>query len=343
VSYERKIREMIVAARLESTLSKDAILELYLNSVYLGRSSWGIEMAARGYFGKPAHELTVAEGALLAGLTKGPTYFGPDRRPDRARERLAYVLDRMREDGMLDAGDGESGARLPPLPAMVALDRPRRDIGFHFIDQVAREARLDAGIDRITEASYTVHSTIDPPLQRAVEESLQEGLSRYERDNGRAQFAGAEANLSAAIGKIEGDPKSIGTRPSWQQALMNARLPLYDVHWTPAVLVQRPEGKKGDAWRVGLADGHVVPLAADGAAQRKLGLYDVVLVHLVEGRDKVPVRAELRVRPAVQGMIVVLENRTGRILAMSGGFSYPLSQLNRATQADVNRAPPSNR
>ena len=79
VSYERKIREMIVAARLESTLSKDAILELYLNSVYLGRSSWGIEMAARGYFGKTAHQLTLEEGALLAGLTKGPTYFSPDR------------------------------------------------------------------------------------------------------------------------------------------------------------------------------------------------------------------------------------------------------------------------
>jgi penicillin-binding protein 1A len=335
VSYERKIREMIVAARLESTLSKDAILELYLNSVYLGRSAWGIEMAARGYFGKTANQLNVAEGALLAGLTKGPTYFSPDRRPALARERLAYVLNRMREDGMLDAAvrDEDSGAGSPPLPTLAALDRPRRDIGFHFVDQVAREARSEAGIDRITDASYTVHSTIDPPLQRAVEESLQEGLSRYERDNGRAQFAGAEANLAAAIVKIEADRKNTSTQPSWQQALVNARLPLYDVHWTPAVLVQRPGGRKGDGWRVGLAAGRVVPLAADGAAQRKLGLYDLVFVHVVEGRDKVPVRAELRVRPAVQGMIVALENKTGRILAMSGGFSYPLSQLNRATQA----------
>jgi penicillin-binding protein 1A len=241
----------------------------------------------------------------------------------------------MREDGTLDAGAQDEGseAGLPPLPALVALDRPRRDIGFHFVDQVAREARSEAGIDRITDASYTVHSTIDPPLQRAVEESLQEGLSRYERDNGRAQFAAAEANLAGTILKIEADRKHPSNQPTWQQALANARLPLYDVHWTPAVLVQRPGGRKGDAWRVGLADGHVVPLAADGAAQRKLGLYDVVFVHLVEGRDKVPVRAELRVRPAVQGMIVVLENKTGRILAMSGGFSYPLSQLNRATQA----------
>jgi len=177
---------------------------------------------------------------------------------------------------------------------MVALDRPRRDTGFHFVDQVAREARSEAGIDRITDASYTVHSTIDPPLQRAVEEALQEGLSRYERDNGRVQFVGAEANLSAAIQKIEGDRKNTSTRPSWQQALVNARLPLYDVHWTPAVLVQRPGGRKGDGWRVGLADGHVVPLSADGTAQRKLGLYDVVLVHLVEGKDKVPAPARIQ-------------------------------------------------
>ena len=95
LTYERKIREMIVASRVEQTLSKAEILELYLNSVYLGRGSWGIELAARSYFGKPAKELTVEEGALLAGLTKGPNYFSPDRHPGRAQERLAYVLSRL--------------------------------------------------------------------------------------------------------------------------------------------------------------------------------------------------------------------------------------------------------
>jgi membrane peptidoglycan carboxypeptidase len=93
---------------------------------------------------------------------------------------------------MLDAAahDQESEGGLPPLPALVALDRPRRDIGFHFVDQVAREARIVAGLDRMTDTSYTVRSTIDQPLQRAVEEALQEGLARYERNNGRAQFMG---------------------------------------------------------------------------------------------------------------------------------------------------------
>jgi penicillin-binding protein 1A len=262
---------------------------------------------------------------LLAGLTKGPNFFNPDRHHVRAQERLAYVLSRLQEDGVATVGLPSRG--LPALPAMLGYERPRRDIGFHFVDQVAREARSVAGIQTITAHSYTVRSTINLKLQRAVEEALQEGLSRYERNTGRVQFRGAEANLSLAIRRIEASQNSSDRRPAWQRALAAARLPLYDVHWTPAVLVEKPGGKKGEAWRVGLADGRTLPLSIDNAAaQRKLVLNDVVLV-------RVAARAELRVPPVVQGMVVVLENKSGRILAMSGGFSYPLSQLNRATQA----------
>ncbi|HEY6670128.1 MAG TPA: transglycosylase domain-containing protein, partial [Methyloceanibacter sp.] len=331
LTYERKIREMIVASRVEHALSKAEILELYLNSVYLGRGSWGIELAARSYFGKPAKELTLEEGALIAGLTKGPNFFNPDRHPGRAQERLAYVLSRMQEDGAIAAG--QPGRGLPALPTLVAYERPRRDIGFHFVDQVAREAKSLAGIDAITANSYTVRSTINVQLQRAVEGALQEGLSRYERSAGRVQFRSAEANLGQAVQRIEADKKTPDKRPPWQRALANARLPLYDVHWTPAIVVEKPGGKKGEAWRVGLTDGRILPLSVDNAtAQRKLTLYDVVLVRVTDGKGKVA-RAELRVRPLVQGTVVVLENRTGRILAMTGGFSYPLSQLNRVTQA----------
>src|SRR6185436_13366446 len=170
LTYERKIREMIVATRVEQTLSKAEILELYLNSVYLGRGSWGIEMAARGYFGKPANKLTLEEGALLAGLTKGPNYFSPDRHAGRAQERLAYVLSRLQEDGAIAAEP--LGRQLPPLPALVPYERPRRDIGFHFVDQVAREAKSVAGVEAITANSYTVRSTINTQLQRAVETTL---------------------------------------------------------------------------------------------------------------------------------------------------------------------------
>src|SRR5499433_1174367 len=332
LTYERQIREMIVASRVERALSKAEILELYLNSVYLGRGSWGIEMAARGYFGKPAKELTVEEGALLAGLTKGPNYFSPDRHPGRAQERLAYVLSRLQEDGVIAAE--QSGRGLPALPALMPYERPRRDIGFHFTDQVAREAKSIAGIEAITANSYTVRSTISPQLQRAVEEALQEGLSRYERSAGRVQFHGAEANLSQAILRIEADKRPGDKRPAWQRALASARLPLYDVHWTPAIVLEKATGKKGETWRVGLADGRILQLSVDNAiAQRKLTLYDVVLTHVTDVSGKTATRADLRVRPVVQGAVVVLENKTGRVLAMTGGFSYPLSQLNRATQA----------
>jgi penicillin-binding protein 1A len=178
-----------------------------------------------------------------------------------------------------------------------------------------------------------VRSTISLPLQRAVEEAMQEGLWRYERSAGRVQFRGPEASLAQAVARIETGDRIDAKKPAWQQVLANARLPLYDVHWTSAVVVEKPGNSKGAAWRVGLADGRVLPLSLDNAvAQRKLALYDVVLVRVADGKGK-SARAELRVRPTVQGTAVVLENKTGRILAMTGGFSYPLSQLNRATQS----------
>src|SRR5215472_7909845 len=163
VTYERKIREIIVASRVESTLSKAEILELYLNSAYLGRSSWGVEMAARSYFGKSAKSLTLGEGAMLAGLLKGPNFFNPDRRPERARERLAYVLGRMHEDGVITPEQKAEAMATPPK--IVAMDRPRRDSGFHFVDFLGREAKAD-GIESLTAQPYTVHSTINATLQR---------------------------------------------------------------------------------------------------------------------------------------------------------------------------------
>src|SRR5207248_2201797 len=157
------------------------------------------------------------------------------------------------------------------LPEMIAYERPRRDLGFHFVDQVAREAKSLAGIEGITANSYTVRSTINVPLQRTVEETLQEGLWRYERNTGRLRFVAAEANLAKMIGRLETDKKTIDKRPPWQRAIATARLPLYDVHWTPGLVVEKPSGKKGEALRVGLADGRIIPLSVDsGAIANKL-------------------------------------------------------------------------
>jgi penicillin-binding protein 1A len=348
VSYERKIREMIVASRVETTLSKQEILELYLNSAYLGRGAWGVEMAARSYFGKSAKDLSIAEGAMLAGLLKGPSFFNPDRHPDRAKERLAYVLGRMQEDGVISAQDKDRALAVPPR--LVAFEPRRRDSGLHFVDFLGREAKTD-GVTSLTAEPYTVHSTINAALQREAESALQEGLARYEMSSGRMQFRGPEANIGDAIQKLStsSGATAAGALPAWQRALQAAKLPLYDVHWEPALVLDKGGGKRGDGnIRIGIRDGRVMPLnAANAVVKRNLGLYDVVYVRVTDsktvtktkgqGGAQVAVttvggRAELRVRPTVQGAALVLENKTGRILAMAGSFSYFLSQLNRTSQ-----------
>jgi membrane carboxypeptidase/penicillin-binding protein len=386
VTYERKMREMIVATRLERTLSKGEILELYLNSIYLGRGAWGIELAARNYFGKPASALTLEEGALLAGMPKGPTYYGPDRHPDRAKNRLAYVVGRMQEDGVPGAS-AIDGAKVA-LPQLAAYSMPpQRDSGYYFLDQATREARSVTGIPTLAAAGIKVRTTVRPDLQRAAETALQEGLFQYENHNGHTEWHGAETNLGDAVRKIEAampapapqtaavsDPRRSGGRgrgtddprqvrggdgrfpqgvappgvtgpsplssavarpkPSWQQALEAVHLPLYDVHWTPAIVLSNGNDRRDSAVQIGLADGRVMPLSsANLAGRRGLNLYDVVFVRLSGGDQRSrQVRADLRVRPTVQGAAVVLDNRTGAILAMAGGFSYPASQLNRTTQ-----------
>lgn len=328
VTYDRKMREIVIASRIERTLSKAEILEIYLNSIYFGRASWGIEMAARSYFGKSAKALSVAEGALLASLAKGPNYYNPDTQAERARDRMAYVVSRMQEDGYITPDQMQQA--VAALPARIPFERVRRSSGFYFVDHVNRDTRALAGIESLTSSNYTVRSTIDAALQEAAEAALQEGLARYERSVGRQRFAGPELNLSGAIKAVVGST----TGPAWQQALTNVRLPLYDVQWPAAVVIEQGRDRKTGAnvIKVGLADGRIVPLSVWETARRDLKLYDVVRVRLIEQKGQV-VRAELRTPPLVQGSAVVIENRTGRIRAMVGGFSYPISQLNRATQA----------
>ena len=327
-TYERKIREVIAANRVEKALTKDKILELYLNSIYFGRSSWGIEVAAQSYFGKAARELTVIEGALLAGLVKGPNYYSPDRHPDRARARLAYVLDRMHADGILKENETQD----VQLPAMASRPSGRLDSGFHFVDHLSQEGRAVAGIGSFTSWSYTVRSTVEPDIQRAAETSLQEGLAQYELSRGRIEWQGPETNLTESIKRIVASSTGSLGMPAWQEALQHAGLPLYDVHWPVAVVIDK-NSKRGGEIKVGLRDGRILTLVVPRPGIRRfLQIYDVVFVSIAAGRNN-DVRAELRVRPKVQGAAIVLENKTGKILAMVGSFSYPLSQLDRVTQA----------
>ncbi|GJE41086.1 penicillin-binding protein 1A [Methylobacterium soli] len=372
VTYERKIREMIVAARLERILTKPQILGLYLNGIYLGRGAYGIEMAARSYFGKSVGQLGLSEAALLAGMPKGPNYYSPDKYPDRARERRAYVLARLKEEGAIT--DAQMAEAVKADLGLKPIETARRDSGFYVVDYLAREARTFGGIESLTSASYTVRATVNAGLQRAVETALQDGLATYERGTGRQSFSGPEFNLADSVRRLEAatpapeaapqsapnvtgaqapaEPKpegaqgkaartpagaklagakppgsrATGPKPAWLRALESARPVLYDVHWPLAVVLEPGRGSV----KVGLADGRIASLDP-GIARGKLQAYDVVRVRLREGKGAP--RAEIRVRPNVQGAALVLENRTGRILAMAGGFSYPLSQLNRVTQA----------
>lgn len=365
VTYERKIREMIVAARLERILGKPEILGLYLNGIYLGRGAYGIEMAARSYFGVSAGQLSLPQAALLAAMPKGPNFYSPDRYPERARERRAYVLARLKDEGAIT--EAEMASAVAADLGLKPIETARRDSGFYVVDHLTREARTLAGLDALTAASFTVRATIHAGLQRAVEGALQDGLATYERGAGRQTFSGPELNLADSVRKLQtaapapeaspqaapgvtgaeakpvemkpagpkplpGKPARARTsaiaepakKPLWLRALESARPVLYDVRWPLAVVLET--GRNGV--KVGLGDGRVAALDP-GIARGRLQPYDVVRVKL---RDKA-LRAEIRVKPSVQGAALVLENRTGRILAMTGGFSYPASQLNRVTQS----------
>src|SRR5262249_4663558 len=160
VSYERKMREMVLARGVEQTLSKPEILELYLNSIYLGRGAAGVEMAARSYFGKSVGDLSLGEGALLAALTKGPNYYNPARYPERAMERLRYVLGRMQEDGVIKEEDAK--AAMAALPSLA--NDERSFAGSYFVDQVGRELRTTSDLSAYRVGSYTIRATIDRDL-----------------------------------------------------------------------------------------------------------------------------------------------------------------------------------
>ena len=199
VTYERKIREMIVASRLEKTLTKNEILELYMNSAYLGRGSWGVEMAAHSYFGKPAKDLTPAEGAMLAGMLKGPNFYNPDRHPDRAKDRLGYVLGRMQEDGVITAAQKDAGARDAAEARRLHVSAPRLRLQLCRLHrprgQDRRRREPDGGF---------LHRALDH--QCAIAARHRNGAAgrswRITRCRwGRVQFRGPEANLADAIQK----------------------------------------------------------------------------------------------------------------------------------------------
>ena len=330
VSIERKIREAILAFRIERALTKDRILELYLNEVYLGFGAYGAAAAALNYFDRSLDDLTLGEAAFLAGLPKAPNNYHPVRRPAAARARRDYVLNRMVEDGRISRAEALREMGKPVVvrkPSEVLVTRAD-----YFVEEVRRELYERFGEDRLYGGGLSVRTTLDTRLQRISDRALRSGLSAYDRRKG----------WRGPLGRIE-------PRSDWRRELSRFPWPDDLIEWRPAVVLA--VGR--DSCTIGFRDGAtgVVPLAELRWARRAgrrlgppvrdardvLSPQDIVAVEAVStdaaGETYPPGRFALRQIPEVNGALVALDPHTGRVLAMTGGFSKNLSEFNRATQA----------
>jgi penicillin-binding protein 1A len=328
VSFDRKIKEALLALRIEQALPKDRILELYLNEIYLGGGAYGVAAAAINYFNKSLDELTIEEAAYLGGLPKGPNNYNPQRFPEAAKVRRDWVLSRMREDGYITI-EQETAAIATPI-----VTRRREEAELvsapYFAEEVRRELLARYGEKGLYQAGLSVRTSLDPALQAIADRSLRTGLIAYDRRHGWrgpvahmaapvqewsqklaaiAQPAGAGEWRLAVVLATDGEGASIGL-PSDARG----RIPFAELRWA------RPE----------LPDQHVGAIPKVAADVVKPG--DVVLVEALGGDAKQPLYA-LRQIPEVSGAIISMDPHTGRVLAMAGGYSYEMSQFNRATQA----------
>jgi penicillin-binding protein 1A len=329
-SYDRKIREALVALRIEAAYSKDRILELYLNEIYLGSAggpgSYGVAAAALNYFGKSLHELNIQEAAYLAALPKAPTNYHPFRQREAAIERRNWVIDRMVENGFVSRAEADA-AKKQPLGVNPRNITPNNIAAGFFAEEVRRDLLERYGEKRLYEGGLSVRTTIDPKYQLMARKALVDGLVRYDEARG----------WRGAIQRIE-----LGAR-EWGMAIGEIKA-LEDVQpWRLAVVLS----SSGDQAQIGLqprreASGQlstervtgIVP--ADGVrwtrrrVSQALSPGDVVYVEPLDGR---PGQYRLRQVPEVSGAITVMDPYTGRVLAMVGGFSFDQSEFNRATQA----------
>ena len=344
---ERKIKEIILAARLEETLDKEKILELYLNEIFLGQNSYGVAAASQTYFNKTLGELAPHEAAFLASLPKAPSDYHPVRRKDRLLARRNFVLREMNENGFIsDASYAQE--RAAPLRSVqngdfesFKADLPPRD---YFTDEIRRQLSENFGEGEFFTGGLTVRATIDNEMQPIAANSLRRQLEQYDRGRGIWNGTGKKIPLD-----------QLGSEESWRPttaALVQPRDIDLENQWYPAVVLEVGdrdarigiEGVKEDA------DGHWVPAKdAQWARKRledgKLGrrarvvgdlvdVGDVVLVRrMTADADGSFIRWTLRQVPEVQGAFVAMDVNTGRVIAMQGGFSYQASVFNRATQA----------
>ena len=339
VSISRKVKEAILAFRIERAFSKDRILELYLNEIYLGQGSYGMAAAAMNYFNKPLDQLSIAEAAFLAALPKAPNNYNPVRHPVAAKDRRDWVIGRMVIEGYVSAQDGAEAKaesltlrRRDPTEFVVADD---------FAEEIRRELASRFGTKRLYEGGLSVHTTLDPRLQEIGRRVVRKGLITYDRRHGwRGPVARGDLAKGAAVELARMDaPKGAG---KWQMAIVTGltedKAALLIKGGNPGHIPMR-EMKWARKWVKGERLGPVVHRPADVLVPG-----DVVLVESVSsyttGKDKniktveyPPATFSLRQIPEIQGALVALDPHTGRVKAMVGGFDYAMSQFNRATQA----------
>ena len=342
-SVERKIKEIILATRLEQTLSKDKILELYLNEIFLGKNSYGVAAAAQTYFNKPLSDLAPHEAAMLAAMPQAPGKYDPVTNKERVTERRNYVLREMWQNGYIDEATYLSEKEMA-LQSVQNGDfeafrdaLPPRD---YFTDEIRRQLSGVFGEKEFFSGGLTIRATVDPDLQKAAAEALRKGLEQYDRNQG--VWRGTGKTLAADV---------LGDEASWRKALSEVDVPRDVESWFPAVVLEVGEN---DA-RVGIEgvmddeDGHYIPAEdvtwarkrlTDGTLAKKakvagdlVSVGDVVLVRAVTNDDGTFKRWSLRQIPEVQGAFMAMDVNTGRVLAMQGGFSYQDSVFNRTTQA----------
>ncbi|MDI4663618.1 penicillin-binding protein 1A [Xanthobacter autotrophicus] len=326
VSIDRKVKEALLALRIERTYSKDRILELYLNEIYLGMGAYGIAAAALVYFDKSVDELNVQEAAYLAALPKAPSSYNPFRDRSRAVDRRNWVIDRMVENGFVSQADGEA-AKKSPLDVTPRPSGAQIFAAEYYAEEVRRQIYERYGERKLYEGGLSVRTPLDPKLQVLAKKTLTDGLVRYDEERGWRKPV-THIDLSGGVdwGVKLGEVKEFTDIP-WRLAIV------LDVNKDNARIGLQPPRTKSGARST---DREVGLIPVDGAKWTRRPLPQVLkpgdVIYVEPLGDRVG-QWRLRQLPGVEGAMVVMEPTTGRVLAISGGFSYDESQFNRATQA----------
>jgi penicillin-binding protein 1A len=330
VSFTRKIKEALLALKIERTYSKDKILELYLNEIYLGLGAYGIASASLTYFDKGVNEITVPEAAYLAALPKAPNNYHPFRQRERALERRNWVIDQMAQDGFITNAQAETAKRTA-LGVTQKASSTHTFAAEYFAEEVRRELYDRYGEKKLYDGGLSVRTTLDTKLQVLARQTLTEGLVRFDETQGwRGPVA--KIDISGDWGVKLADVKALADVAPWRLAVV---LETSD----QSARIGLPPGREPGGYVSKERDVGIVPL--DGVKWARTGGKPVSKVgQVLNSGDVVYVEPaklagqyRLHQVPEVSGAMVVEDPWTGRVLAMVGGFSYDQSQFNRATQA----------